>query len=78
MWDLIWNNIEIISGFILSVGLVALYAAKLRKLLKEAAELFLTFDKAMVDGKLDKQEIIKIKSEALDVWNAIKNFAKKK
>jgi len=76
--DFLWNNIEIILGFVLSIGVIGLYANKLRGLLRQVAELFIAIDDGLADGKLNQSEILKIKNEALDVWNEIKGFGKKK
>ncbi len=76
--NFLWNNIEIILGFVLSIGVVGLYANKLRGLLRQVAELFIAIDDGLADGKLNQSEILKIKNEALDVWNEIKGFGKKK
>lgn len=82
MFDFIWNliaeNWEYIVGLILSISLVVFYIQKLRTLLREIAELFIDIDKALEDKKIEKEEIAKIKQDAIEVWNAVLAFVKKK
>jgi hypothetical protein len=78
IWNFILDNAGLLSGFILSIGVVGLWAGKLRNLLRQVAELFIAFDEGLADGKLDKNEILKLRNEFSDVWNAIKGFGKKK
>lgn len=78
IWNFILDNAGLFSGFLLSIGVVALWAGKLRNLLRQVAELFIAFDDGLADGKLDKNEILKLRNEFSDVWNAIKGFGKKK
>ena len=77
MLEFLAQNWEVIAGFVLSIGLIALYLNKLRTLLREAAELFIEIDNSLADGKLSKDEVVRIKKESLEVWTAIKAFAKK-
>lgn len=77
IWNFIVDNLGYISSFILTLGIVALYANKLRVLLRETATFFLAIDKALDDGKLDKEEILLLKNEVSHVWDAVKSFGKK-
>lgn len=78
IWNLLSNNWETILGFVLGIGLVSIYLAKIRILLRQVAELLIAFDNAFADSKLSKEEMEGIKKEAIDVWNAVKSFAVKK
>jgi len=77
LWNLVGNNWEVIFGFVLGVGIISVYLQKLRLLLREAAQLFLDFDKAFEDGKVSKEEMELIKKSASELWIAIKAFGKK-
>lgn len=81
MWDFIWNliadNWEYLIGLVLAIGVVSMYLVKLRGLLREVAELFIDFDKAFEDNKISKAELLKLKQDAIEVWNAVKAFVKK-
>ena len=78
LWNLIVDNLGYITGAVLSLGVIALYLGKLRKLLREIAELLIDFDKAFEDGKVSKEELEIIKKDGLEVWDAVKQFAVKK
>lgn len=75
--DFLWNNAWEITGFILGIGFIGIFATKFRNLLRQAAEVFLAIDDALADNKVSKEEIAKIKKEALDVWEAVKQFKSK-
>ena len=77
MLDFLTQNWEMILGFVLSIGLITLYLNKLRVLLRQVAELLIAFDNAFADSKLSREELEGIKKEALEVWDAVKAFAKK-
>lgn len=66
------NLIEIISGFILGLALIAPFLAKARKILKEVGELLLELNKSLEDGKLNADEIKSIVREAGDVLGIFK------
>jgi len=65
-----------IVAFILGIGVVALYAEKFRALLREMAEVLIALDDILIDGKVTEDEVLRIKKEAIDVWEAIKKFKK--
>lgn len=75
--NFLWNNAWEITGFILGIGFIGVFAAKFRNLLRQAAEVFIAIDDALADSKISKEEIEKIKKEALDVWDAVKQFKSK-
>ena len=73
--EFILENIELISGFILSLGFVSGWLVKVKGAVKELAELLSTVNKALSDGKLTKDEINLIIKESKDIINL---FSKKK
>ncbi len=78
LWTLLSNNWETILGFVLGIGLVSIYLGKIRILLRQIAELLIILDNAFADSKVSKEEVVEIKKEFADVWNAVKSFAAKK
>ena len=73
-----WQTILLsAAGFILGISVVANYAIKLRSLLREGAEVLIAVDDLLMDGKVTPEEVTRLKKEALDVWVAVKAFAKK-
>ena len=77
IFDLIAKYLGEITAFIFGLGIVAGYYRKFKKLIREVAELFNAIDEANADGRLDAAEVVRIKNESIDVWNAVKSFAKK-
>jgi len=65
-----------IITFALGIGVVIPYVVKLQNLLKEVAELIVKVKDAPNDG-IAASDIVEIKKEAVDVWEAIKDFGKK-
>lgn len=75
--DWIVNNIVLLSGFILSIGIVAYYADKIVILLKEVAEALQVTASAFADNKITKDEIDSITKEWKDAATALQNVLKK-
>jgi len=66
------NLIEIISGFILGLAVLAPILLKLKKILKEVGELMVVLSKGLEDGKLTMDEIKEISKEAKDILGIFK------
>ena len=75
--DWLLNNIGLISGFALSISVVAFYGGKILAVLKETAELLQVTVSAFADSKLTKEEVTSIIKEAKEVVAAIKDITKK-
>lgn len=75
--DLLYNNIDTISAFIIGIGVVSFFLLKARGLLRELAEALIAIDEALKDNKITKEEIADIKKEFLDIWESVKKFRKK-
>ncbi len=75
--DWLLDNISLISGFILSIGIIAFYGNKILAVLKETAELLQVTANAFANAKLTKEEIAAIIKEAKEVVAAIKAVTKK-
>ena len=71
--DLVFSLIPMV----LVIPVVLVYFNKSRDLVKQIAEVLVAVDEMLDDNKVTKEEIIKIKNESVDVWNAIKAFGKK-
>ena len=72
VWDFILNNIGIISGFILGLGVLTPFLLKGKKLIKESAEALLTLSSALEDDKLSKEEVADIINEFSDIIEVFK------
>ena len=72
VWDFILNNIEIITGFILSLGFVSTLLFKAKKVVKELAEALLVLSSALEDDKLSKDEVAEIIDEFSDIIEVFK------
>ena len=64
--------IEIVSGFILGLALIAPFLLKARAILKEVGELLMELSECLEDGKISKVEINEIVEEAKDVLGLFK------
>lgn len=73
--EFILDNIEVISGFILSLGFLSGWLIKVKSAVKELAELLTVVSQALSDGKLTKDEVNLIIKESKDIINL---FSKKK
>ena len=62
--------------YILGIGIVAAVIDNTRKLLREIADVLVVVDEALADKNITKEEIIMIKKESIDVWEAVKAFGK--
>ena len=71
--EFLLSLVPIIAG----VGIIGMYIGKIRSLLKEIAEVLVSVDEMMADNQVTKEELAKVKKEAIDVWTAVKAFAKK-
>ncbi len=77
MLEWLSSNWDVILGFVLGIGIVSLYVNKLRTLLRQVAELFIAFDNALSDSSISKEEVVLLKKEFQDVWDAVKAFISK-
>ena len=66
------NLVEVISGFLLGLAVLAPFLLKLKHILKEVGELMVVLSKGLEDGKLTMDEIKDISKEAKDVLGIFK------
>ncbi len=71
--DIVYSLIPMV----LVIPVVLKYFNKARNLVTQIAEVLVAVDKMLEDNKVTKEEIVKIKNESIDVWDAIKAFGKK-
>ena len=65
--NLLLDYIDVISGFILGLGVLAPFILKFKKVAKELGEALTEIGEALEDGKLTKEE-------ALEIWKEIKDI----
>lgn len=61
------NIVEIISGFVLGLGVLVPILLRVRQILKEVGELLIALSKAMEDGKISMDEVKSVIEEAKGV-----------
>lgn len=71
------DNISVITGLLLSIGVITFYGGRILTVLKETAELLQVLISAFADSKLTKEEVNAIIKEAKEVVAAVKDVAKK-
>ena len=66
------NLIEVVSGFLLGLAVVAPFVLKIKSVLKEVGQLLTEIAEGLEDGKITKSEIDEVVKEALDVIGLFK------
>lgn len=75
--DWLLDNVSVITGLLLGIGVVGFYGSKVLVVLKETVELLqVTIDK-FADSELTKDELKEIIKEAKDVVEAVRDVTKK-
>ena len=72
--EFLWNNIELISGWVLSIAVISTFWKKALATLKEGAELIMAIVNANADGKLTAEELKEIEKEYKDVVEVFKKM----
>ena len=73
IYNLLLDYIDVISGFILGLGVLASFILKFKKAAKETGEALTEMGEALEDGKLTKEEGLEIWKEIRDVGSIFKN-----
>ena len=71
--NLLLDYIDVISGFILGLGVLAPFLTKFKKAAKETGEALKELGEALEDGELTKEEGLEIWKEIRDVGSIFKN-----
>lgn len=64
--------IEVVSGFVLGLAVIAPIVLKLKGILREVGELLTELADALEDGKISKDEIAAIVEDAQDILGLFK------